>query len=71
MDKRRYLKQIIDGIYSDDEDIVPIDNGEVEMELESPSPLPQGTKTKIDNETTLITLGGFSLPNMGIWGKRK
>lgn len=68
MDKRKYLKQIIDSIYHDNEDIVPIDNGEVEMELESPSPLSQVTKTKIDNETTLITLGGFSLPN---WGKRK
>lgn len=71
MDKRTYLKQIIDSIYGDSETITPIDNKQVEMELESPSLLSQVTKTKIDSETTLITLGGFSLPNIGIWGKRK
>lgn len=71
MDKRTYLKQIIDSIYGDSETITPIDNKQVEMELESPSLLSQTTKTKIDNETTLITIGGFFLPNMGIWNKRK
>lgn len=71
MDKRTYLKQIIDSIYGDSETITPIDNKQVEMELESPSLLSQTTKTKIDSETTLITLGGFSLSNIGIWGKRK
>lgn len=71
MDKRKYLKQIIDSIYGDSETIIPIDSKQVEMELESPSLLSQITKIKIDNETTLITMGGFSLPNMGMWGKRK